>query len=665
MWGYNLKFAFLIAVLCAITVPSFGAELQATMIDQTPKIDGSLDDSCWQRVPDTGEFTHNATSTPAAEKTEAWICYDSTYIYAAFRCHDSQPDKIIAQQKKRGGSISTDDKVILGIDPWHEHKTIYYFYLTPRGTQVETIPGSGGNKIEWTGDWLGAAKQDDKGWTAEMAIPWSILKYPKDQKTIGISFWRRHARLDLQWCYPSLGINENDNNMLDWTGIDAPAPKLHGTTLHYTNVGVGGVRFRNGLDIKRQLSQEVNGLITVNPDFDSIEQDVESIDFTYSPRVLSDNRPFFEEGGSSHQDGEYRMFYSRDIEEVDAGAKITGQTAKQRFAGLFTTGGRHDSHFFYKSRWDLGRINQVGFATTSTREQGNGNSVVSAYGRLGKKTDKRRDYCEYRLMKSYSDGPGGDGMIIVTGMGGEGGPRQLSWGIWYQDVDPNYCAADGIVSEPDLKGWDYHLGVYDNFEKGRIRGYWTGIDGHAQHLHSGDLLSRGLYYTANLWGVGWQVYAAISPSTRRQQDSADSASYTVFDDREYTLGYGWTQNDIYRRGWVDLTFGRAAGGRSMHVQGKQAFVLGGGFHSDFSVEYLKMTGPYAQRRRQSIASISYDLSSERSLSARVIERNGTLNLSFGFRQAVRRGQDIYLLFGDPNADQTINRVVLKLIRPVF
>lgn len=636
--------------------------IQAVKAVQPPNLDGMLDDDCWQRTADTEDFRLPITASLAPEKTAVWICYDDKNIYIAFKSSDSQPSKIAAQQKKRGGSIRTDDYVAVDIDPWHTHRTMFRFYVTARGTQVESLPGAGGSKIEWLGDWHAAAKINDSGWTAEMSIPWAILKYPAGQSVMGLSFSRHHARLGQDWVCPDLGPNCDETLMFDWIGLETPKPKLSSIALHYTNVGLGGVRLGSGVDLKRQLSQETNALVTINPDFGSIEQSVDSIDFSYSPRVLSDNRPFFAEG-NRHQDFESRMFYSRDIADVDFGAKITGQTKRHDFSALMTTGGRGDRHLYYKSRWDFNNINRCGIALTSTREPGIDNSAASFHGRLGKSNEKRTDFLEYRLMKSFTSGEDLDGVVSTIGACGWGGARQVSWGLWYTDINPDYFPADGIVTEPDLKGWDYNLGYGDEYEQGNIQGWWLDISGNNHNYHSGLTLSDALSLSASVWTIDKQFH--IGTSWRERGLAVEDDSYTVYKDRMYTVGGGWKQNDMYARGWFDINFGKQAGGNSFHAQVRQGVKLGERFRSDLSVEYLRMTGPYAREDRQSLASFTYDLSSERSVSARLIERDGKFNLSLGFRQAVRRGEDIYLLFGDPNADKTKYRVILKLIRPVF
>jgi hypothetical protein len=639
-------------------------QTQAFRAEQPPTIDGTLDDACWQRPPDAVDFWYNEMGVLASERTEAWICYDDANIYVAFRCFDSNPNGIAASQRKRGGSLRSDDYVRFDIDPWHSHRRRFQFFVNPIGTQNENMPGGGGTKIEWIGDWEAAAARNGSGWTAEMAIPWSMLSYPSGQETMGVMFVRRRAASDQIWQSPNLGPNNDLSLMLGWTGLLPPKPKLSRTILHHAIAGFGGVGLQNGLDMKQQLSQETNALITINPDFDSVEQSVESIDFTYSPRVLSDNRPFFAEG-ATHFAHENQVFYSRSIEDVDIGAKVVGQTGRHDYSGLFTRAGGGDRHLFYKSRWSLGTDSRIGIATTSTRAAGVDNNVGAVHFRLGRQNSVRRDRFEGRVLKSWTEGDGGDGVAYALGLHGQGGPRQLGYGLWYLDYHPDYYPADGIVPEPDRKGWYRSLEYGDLYDSGWLRGWQVELDNSEYDLQSGDLLSRSTSLSVGFWSLTSQYNLRYHSGKRRGWEPDESGSVPIFHDRLVSMGWSWHPNDMYRRGYISASFGSRAGGDYLGLLVRQGFSLFEFLHSDLTVEYVRMTGPYAHKARQTVLTMSYDITSERSLSARLVERSGTLNPTLGFRQAVRRGQDIYVLFGDPNADGTVNRVIVKLIRPLF
>ncbi|HIE27229.1 TPA: hypothetical protein EYP66_08080 [Candidatus Poribacteria bacterium] len=154
-----------------------GSVIPAVFFSAPPVIDGELDDSCWEEAPSVNDFYDTSKGVPATESTTAWIAYDGENIYVAFKCVDSRPEIISRQERKRGGDIWSDDFVGVDFDSYHSHGDISWFDVTARGTQKENIAGGTGTKIEWIGDWQAAAKLQPDGWTAEMAIPFSLLKY--------------------------------------------------------------------------------------------------------------------------------------------------------------------------------------------------------------------------------------------------------------------------------------------------------------------------------------------------------------------------------------------------------------------------------------------------------------------------------------------------------
>ena len=144
--------------LCAVSRQVSAAELTlrapvsptmiAVKVDQPPRIDGRLDDPCWQSATHVVDFWRMENSAPEYERTEAWICYDRENIYVAWYCHDSQPNRIVAQQKKRGGSLQSDDWVGIDLDVDFAKRQTYWFDVSAGGCQVENIPGGSVSKIE-------------------------------------------------------------------------------------------------------------------------------------------------------------------------------------------------------------------------------------------------------------------------------------------------------------------------------------------------------------------------------------------------------------------------------------------------------------------------------------------------------------------------------------
>ena len=174
----SVLFALSVTVLVAACGhATAGPALKAVVVEQAPVIDGDLSDACWQSVPAVTEFCYVDTGSPAAEPTTAWLAYDSENVYVAFDCKDSQPDKIVAQQTKRGGDVWRDDNVTAYFDLFSEYRgdRFSYFTVTAGGTQAHEVRSAQTVKTEWAGDWDAAAKRNPDGYSVEMRIPFSIL----------------------------------------------------------------------------------------------------------------------------------------------------------------------------------------------------------------------------------------------------------------------------------------------------------------------------------------------------------------------------------------------------------------------------------------------------------------------------------------------------------
>ncbi len=262
---------FLAVSLCSGPGYSAGPLLRAVVVDSAPKIDGEVSDPCWQAAMRISDFCHLESGTRAAEPTTAWIVYDKENIYVAFECKDSQPQSIRAQQRKRGGNMDEDDSVSLILDPFSESRSaaLTHFKVNAIGTQWHSVQSSETGKTEWIGDWDTAVKRNVDGYSAEMRIPFAILKYDSRNPNISLAFVRKHARLDLEWWSPDIGRNSDLTKLYFWEGIRPPTCRAHPITLLYSLIGTGSgdAPSRVGMDFKHSLTPGLTGLLAINPDF--------------------------------------------------------------------------------------------------------------------------------------------------------------------------------------------------------------------------------------------------------------------------------------------------------------------------------------------------------------------------------------------------------------
>jgi len=191
--------------LFLLLIYSINAQEQAPKIitiksiekQDSPSIDGILDENIWQSAAKTTTFTQREPNegNEISEETIVYICYDSENIYFGFLCTDSNASEIIATEMRRDAYLLNNDCIEIYLDTYHDHRTAFYFSTNSLGAKRDGIvmaelSGESQN-WDWNGVWEVAAKSDETGWSAEMVIPFKTLRFtPTDKMTWGINIAR-------------------------------------------------------------------------------------------------------------------------------------------------------------------------------------------------------------------------------------------------------------------------------------------------------------------------------------------------------------------------------------------------------------------------------------------------------------------------------------------
>ena len=635
--------------------------LKAVAVDSPPVIDGDLSDACWQSAPKTSDFFHLETGAAAAEPTTAWIAYDEKNIYAAFDCKDSKPELIRALQQKRGGEMEEDDSVCLVIDPFTEQRWVALneFRVNAIGTQRHSVQSSESGKTEWIGDWEAAVKRNPDGYSVEIRIPFSILKYDSQNPNIAIAFERKQARLSQEYWSPDIGKNQDLTKIYHWDGVRPPAYRPKPIIMGYALIGTGSSDAPNGLglDIKHALTPGLSGLLTLNPDFRNVEQEVDSVDFTYTERQLDDTRPFFREG-TQYFPGS-RVCYTRRIGEIDAGAKLVGLVGKTKVAFLNASTFGHESYTVGQVGRQFGPSGDhwiwVGGALSEV-ETGSYLTSFTTIGGKWRRTEKRNICVNYDYLNTGSSADPKHGALARYSIWTENGARRLEWFVQRNICDNDFDPYLGIKTDTGLREWESWVGLYDSPEKGSISSWDCGIES---------------YFADHLDGSRFYNYVAPYVSCEFRNGRSIELSYVDNDrppnhDRFVTAEYGWSLKDIYRAGSIEFHTGRQVGGDYRYLGFTKGFRMSDHLSTQLSLGYSHIGEPSVEAGtyRQTIVSTNYDISPERGFGGRIISQFGKSNVYFFYRQRVRAGMDAFLIYGDPNADETRNTVLLKLIRPL-
>ena len=640
---------------------------------EPPRIDGTLDDLCWRSATRASGFYRYGGGIASAQQTEAWICADRTHLYFAFHCLDSRPDLIRTSMTQRNGNTNHDDFIGMDIDSQGSRHGFSTFIVTARGTQYETLEGGTADNITWAGDWKTAVKRTKDGWNCEISIPYALLRYPRGAKAFGMVLYRQIGReTSLQsWPYmPPAGVdNSTEPQYLNtFTGISPPFFTPRPIFLPYTLVTGGtGNTVRGGLDIKYPLSTTLTGVGTIYPDFQTIEQDVTDINFSYNEKLLNDRRPFFAEGSSFLPDQD--LFYSRRITAVDGGLKIVGKQGATTL-GLLTTGAQGDSSqssAVVNLQQDLGLYSFVRAELANGIQRGQPSSLAARLaGQYGWQAGSTRYAFEAQHSPSWEGGRvrGAKDYYQIRSTPTEGHPR---FRFSYEDTAPDFTSRLGYNPELDRRGVSARVSQYNQFDRGLIEGYDFSASVDSYRHHTGGFFHDDLSLNANFYTRSGLYYELDYNVGQRDQPGADGAAISRFRDHTLTPNFGWAQKTLYQQGFLSDTFGRVAGQSYNLLSVSQGILISRPLSVALSYNRQTQGGTLST---QAIATGTYRLNDTQTLGGRIVSQAGAdqggglgTNVYFSFSQQVRSGLDAYLLFGDPNSPKTRGKVTLKLIHP--
>jgi hypothetical protein len=164
-----------------------------------PRIDGVLEESVWKNAPAVTDFIQFEPhkGAPASVKTITAVLYDDNYIYFGFTCLDPEVGKLELGTGRRDNLEMGTDSVMVLIDTFYDRRTAYYFRTNLSGVQHDGRVSDNGRTadVTWDGIWKSAGARTEWGWSAEMAIPLTTLKFKRgNDQTWGFQTGRYYPR---------------------------------------------------------------------------------------------------------------------------------------------------------------------------------------------------------------------------------------------------------------------------------------------------------------------------------------------------------------------------------------------------------------------------------------------------------------------------------------
>ena len=276
------------------------------------RVDGRLDEETWAAATPATEFTQldPAEGKPATEPTEIRVLYDDEALYVGARLRDSAPPT--TRLGRRDMSMEASDWLTVILDSYHDHRTAYSFEINPSGVRRDQTRSENREDSSWDPVWEVETSIDSTGWTAELRIPFSQLRFnPAREQTWGIQVERQIARKGELAVFSFTPRSQPGGipRFGHLTGLASLRTGKRLEVLPYSvmkaeHVDRGGNPFRSdreytpaaGVDLKYRVTSDLTLDATVNPDFGQVEVDPAEVNLSAIETRFQEKRPFFVEG---------------------------------------------------------------------------------------------------------------------------------------------------------------------------------------------------------------------------------------------------------------------------------------------------------------------------------------------------------------------------------
>ncbi|HEU4689328.1 MAG TPA: DUF5916 domain-containing protein [Vicinamibacterales bacterium] len=399
------------------------ATVRAIRLSAPLRLDGQLDEAVYSEVPSISDFYQQepVEGVVATEKTEAWILFDEDAFYVTFRCWESRPDALVANEMRRdSNNIFQNDHIAFLVDTFYDRRNGLEFAVNPIGGRWDgQITNERQPNADWNPIWDVAVGRFDQGWTVELAIPFKSLRYRPGSAQIWGFNARRVNRLKNEISFltrapRALGQRALFQASLAATvvGLEAPQGSRNLEIKPYVVSALtsdvmasppiaNDVSNEIGVDVKYGLTQNLTADFTYNTDFAQVEADEQQVNLTRFSLFFPEKREFFLEnrglfgfGGVDTGSGGDTpiLFYSRRIGfdrgrqvPIDAGGRVTGRVGRYSL-GMLNIGSSEQgptpatNFSVMRVKRDILRRSSVGLIFTGRNNIEGGTASNQAYG---------------------------------------------------------------------------------------------------------------------------------------------------------------------------------------------------------------------------------------------------------------------------------------------
>ena len=366
---------------------------QAAALASLPVVDGDvLGDPAWQDVRPIEDFWQiqpNA-GTRASQRTQVFVAYSDTALHIGLVAYDEEPLGIVSTDSRRDSSLDDTDSFRVLIDGLLDRQNGYVFGTNPAGIEFDgqvsregagqsISGGEGGFNLNWDTTWSVAAAVSDIGWSAEMEIPFTSLRFgAEDVQTWGFNFERRIRRNNEVAFWAPLSQDRNLFRVSEAgsiEGIRVPrqrnlqlTPYVLGRSLREGSPAVTTNEDEAGFDLKYSITPSLTLDATYNTDFAQVEVDEQQVNLDRFSLFFPEKRAFFLENSGQFTVGnpqEAELFFSRRIGiaagipvPIDTGLRLSGKIGARTNIGVLHMTSEAVDGLASENDYSVARVNQ-------------------------------------------------------------------------------------------------------------------------------------------------------------------------------------------------------------------------------------------------------------------------------------------------------------------
>ena len=323
-------------------------------------IDGRLDEDAWSKATPITDFTQvdPKEGEPSTQRTEVRFLYDEEALYVGARMFEKNGARDVVTRLVRRDADQESDYFEVVIDSYHDHLGRAFFDINPSGSKFDALGvGASNPDASWDGIWEAGTKIDSLGWTAELRIPFSQLRFSRQEaQTWGLQVRRFMQRSHeyVQWSHWKKTEVGGPSRFGHLEGIHIGSVPKHLEVLPYLVSRSRHIRpsapgdpfndgsrqdMRAGGDVRALLTSNLTLDATINPDFGQVEVDPATVNLSAFETFFEEKRPFFVAGSGIFNFGNascyfcsnfssIESFYSRRIGRAPQGADLAYDAGK-------------------------------------------------------------------------------------------------------------------------------------------------------------------------------------------------------------------------------------------------------------------------------------------------------------------------------------------------